>query len=113
METFPSYEPVYGAAKKSEPRINRIQLGDGYEQRVSFGLNNNPKVWSVEFNLSEEDADIVEDFLNARALDTESFIWTPPDSAIAYKWVCISWDRNMFEVNRSRIVATFTQVFES
>lgn len=112
MATFPSYKPVYGAAKRSEPRINRTQFGDGYEQRIVFGLNNNPKQWSLEFNLSEEDADIVETFLNARASDAQSFTWTPPDSNISYKWVCDTWDRNMYDIDRSRITATFRQVFE-
>lgn len=112
MATFPSYSPVYPASKRSEPRVRRTEFGDGYEQRISFGLHNNSKQWSLEFNLSEEDADIVEEFLDARALDGDSFTWTPPDSATAYKWVCDSWDRQMFEVNRSKITATFRQVFE-
>lgn len=112
MATFPSYKPVYSASKKSSPRIRKSTLGDGYEQRIVFGLNNNPKEWSLEFNVSEEDANTIEAFLDARAADAKSFIWTPPDSSTSYKWVCDTWDRSMYDFNRSRITATFRQVFE-
>lgn len=113
MANFPDYKPIYSASKKSEPKTRRIEFGDGYEQRISLGLNSNPKQWSLEFNLSEEDADIVEAFLDARAADCEPFTWTPPDSNTSYKWFCSTWDRSMFDINRSRVVATFMQVFES
>lgn len=43
MATFPSYQPTYSANKRSEPRIRTTQFGDGYQQRVTFGLNQNPK----------------------------------------------------------------------
>lgn len=112
MATFPSYKPVYPATKKSEPKIRRAVFSTGYEQRSTLGLNINLKQWSVEFNLSEEDANVVEAFLDARALDCQSFTWTPPDSDTSYKWICSTWDRNLFDVNRSRITATFIQVAE-
>jgi phage-related protein len=112
MATFPDYKPVYGASKKSEPKTRRVAFGDGYEQRIAFGLNTNPKQWSLEFNLSEEDADIVEAFLDARAQDSQSFTWTPPGSNTAYKWICPTWDSNLFDIGRIRITTTFVQVFE-
>lgn len=112
MATFPNYSPLLSPSKKSEPRVRRMSLGDGYEQRITFGLNNNPKQWALEFILPDDDAEVIEAFLDARALDAQSFTWTPPDSDTAYKWVCDTWDKNMFEVGVSRITATFRQVFE-
>lgn len=112
MATFPSYKPTYSANKKSEPRIRTVQFGDGYQQRLVFGLNQNPKEWSLTFNVTDEDADIIEAFLDARAADAASFDWTPPGSDTAYKWVCPSWTREFFDFQRSRIDATFQQVFE-
>lgn len=112
MATFPSYQPIYSASKKSQPNIRTVQFGDGYQQRLTFGLNQNPKEWSISFNVAEEDANIIEAFLDARAADAQSFDWMPPDATVSYKWVCQSWTREMFEVNRSRIDATFVQVFE-
>lgn len=112
MATFPDYKPTYSATKKSEPAIRNVKFGDGYEQRLSFGLNQNPKQWDLEFNVSDADANVIEAFLNARAVDAASFDWTPPDTTTSYKWVCSSWSREMYDHLRSRISMTFRQVFE-
>ena len=112
MATFPDYQPVYSATKRSEPRIRTTKFGDGYEQRTVFGLNQNPKEWALTFNVSDEDADIIEAFLDDRAADAASFDWTPPRSNTSYKWKCSSWTRELFDLERSRIDVTFQQVFE-
>lgn len=112
MATFPSYNPVYSASKSSEPRVRTTQFGDGYQQRVTFGLNQNPKEWSLTFDVTDADADIIEEFLDARAADAASFDWTPPDTSTSYKWICPSWNREMYEFQRSKITTTFRQVFE-
>lgn len=112
MATFPSYKPTYSANKRSEPRIRTAQFGDGYQERVTFGINQNPKQWSLTFNVSDTDADVIETFLNDRAVDCASFDWTPPDTTTSYKWICPNWDREMFDIDRSRITVTFQQVFE-
>jgi phage-related protein len=112
MATFPSYDPVYSATKQSRPNTRKVQFGDGYENRVSFGLNQNPKVWSLTFDLKDTDADIVETFLDARAVDAASFDWTPPGTTTAYKWVCDEWSREIYSFERSKIKADFRQVFE-
>lgn len=113
MATFPAYKPVYSATKKSEPKTRRVKFGDGYEQRVLFGLSQNPKEWSLTFDVIDDDADIIEAFLDARAADSASFDWTPPQSNTSYKWICLSWSRELYEFQRSRISATFIQVFEA
>lgn len=112
MATFPDYKPVYPATRSSEPVVRIAKFGDGYEHRLSFGLNQNPKKWQLTFDLSDEDADIVEAFLDARAADSESFDWTPPNSVISYKWISEPWNREMYDFQRSRITVTFRQVFE-
>lgn len=112
MATFPSYEPAYSASKSSEPKTRVTKFGDGYEQRVLFGLNQNPKEWSLTFNVPDADADVIEAFLDARAVDAASFDWTPPLSNTSAKWVCPNWNRELFDVGASRITATFRQVFE-
>lgn len=112
MATFPSYKPVYTATKSSEPKIRTVKFGDGYEQRLSYGLNQNPKEWTLTFDVTDSDADSIETFLDARAADAASFTWTPPGSASALKWVCPSWTRELYEFQRSKINVTFRQVFE-
>lgn len=113
MATFPAVTPAYGARKTSNPKLRTAKFGDGYEQRVSFGLNQNPKEWDLTWqNISEADADTIETFLNARAVDGASFDWTPPDEATAYKWVCEQWSKTIPYTGRATISATFRQVFE-
>jgi phage-related protein len=112
MATFPSITPTYGAQKTSQPKVRRVQFGDGYEQRLTYGLNQNPKVWNLTWEVSETNADTIEAFLDARADDGESFTWTPPDEDTAYKWTCYDWSKSIPYLNRATIQATFTQVFE-
>ena len=112
MATFPSIKPTYNAQKNNQPNVRTVRFGDGYEQRLTFGLNQNPKVWSLTFEVSETDADTIETFLDARASDNESFDWSPPDDTATYKWVCEQWSKSIPYANRATIQATFRQVFE-
>ena len=112
MATFPSITPTYGAQKTSQPAVRTVRFGDGYEHRLTFGLNQNPKQWSLTWNVSETDADTIETFLDARAADAASFDWTPLDEATSYKWVCEQWSKSIPYNNRATITATFRQVFE-
>jgi len=112
MATFPSITPTYGAQKTSRPVVRTVQFGDGYQQRLTYGLNQNPKSWSLTWEVSETDADTIETFLNARAVDNASFDWTPLDEATAYKWICPEWNKSIPYNNRATVTATFKQVFE-
>ena len=113
MAVFPSIDPSYGAQKRSEPVVRTVQFGDGYQARLSFGLNQNPKQWSLEWrNITEAQADIIETFLDARADDNASFDWSPPDDSNTYKWICPSWSKTLPYSNLANIQATFQEVFE-
>lgn len=113
MATFPSINPDYGAQKASQPNFRRVQFSDGYEARLTFGLNQNPKVWTLSFvNLTEADSDTIEAFLDARADDNASFDWSPPDDSGTYKWVCEEWSKSIPYAGRATIETTFREVFE-
>ena len=112
MATFPDFDPQYSATKRSQPIQRITQFGDGYQQRTSFGLNQDPKVWNLTFNVKDSDADTIETFLEARGKDGASFDWSPPDETTTYKWICRGFGREMFDSDRSRITASFEQVFE-
>lgn len=112
MATFPAYQPTYSVRKRSEPRIRTTKFGDGYQQRLTFGFNQNPKEWRLTFVVRDADADIIEAFLDARAADAASFDWAPPGSSVSYKWICPAWDRELFSPTHSQIDVTFQQVFE-
>ena len=111
MATFPSINPTYGARKRSRPNVRTVQFGDGFSQRITYGLNQDPKQWSLTFEVSETDADTIETFLEARG-GSESFDWSPPDETDTYKWICQDWSKSIPYLNRATITATFQQVFE-
>ena len=112
MATFPSITPTYGLQKRSSPVVRTVRFGDGYEQRTSLGLNQNPKVYNLTFEVSETDADTIETFLDARAADNASFDFTPPGESSSSKFVCEDWSKSIPYLNRASIQATFREVFE-
>ena len=101
MATFPSIDPTYGTRKNNSPKSRITQFGDGYQQRTQFGLNQDPKVFNLTFNVSETDSDTIEAFLDDRGAETSSS-----------KFICRSWTKSIPYLNRATINATFEEVFE-
>jgi|TARA_R100000482_G_scaffold115766_2_gene58806 phage-related protein len=86
MATFPSFTPTYTSFNKQSNPVKRlIRFADGYEHRVLFGLasHQSPKTYNLEFNESEEDADVIEAFLESRENDQASFDFTPHGEGIS------------------------------
>ena len=110
MATFPSINPTYGQVKRSAPRARAIQFGSGYQQRAQFGIQQNPKVYSLTFEVSETDADTIEAFLDARGA-VENFNFTPPGESSSSKFICREWSKSIPYLNRATITATFEQDF--
>jgi len=105
--------PDFEAKRKSAPSIRTARFGSGYEQRTTFGINQNPKEWSLEWRYrTASDTAAIEGFFDARG-GVEAFDWTPPDDTESYKWVCQKWEKTMTVPNLSTITATFRQVFEA
>ncbi len=104
-------DPTYGTRKNSEPRIRIAQFGSGYSQRSTFGINQNLKVYQFNWrNISETDADTIEDFLDARA-GVEIFTYTPAGES-AKTFICKKWQKTIPYLNRASISATFEEVPE-
>ena len=112
MAVFPSIAPTYGLQKNSAPVVRKVQFGDGYEARLTYGINQNPKVFNLTFEVSETDADTIETFLDARAADNASFDFTPSGESSSSKFVCEQWDKSIPYLNRATIQTTFREVFE-
>lgn len=112
MATFPDIAPSYGATKRSQPKVRTVQFGDGFSQRLRYGLNQNPKVWRLTWeNITESESDTIEAFLDARG-GAESFDWSPIDDTETYKWVCQEWSKSVPYSDRATITATFQEVYE-
>ena len=112
MANFPDFDPAPGMTKSSAPAVRRVQFGDGYETRLSFGLHQNPKIYNLTFNVSESESDTIETFLDARAADADSFTYTPPGESSSSEFVCEEWSKSIPFNDRATIQATFRQVFE-
>ena len=114
FNTTVNLQPDFGVTKTNKPIKRVIRYADGFEHRLIFGLaeHQNPKVYSLTFeNISESESDTLEAFLDARALDSASFDFTPPNDVIG-KYVCDNWTKRIPFPNRATINATFRQVFE-
>ena len=86
MATFSSINPTYaGFSKRSNPNKRLVRFMDGYEHRILFGLasHQNPKVYSLIFDVTETESDVLEAFLDSRANDQASFTFTPPAEGIS------------------------------
>ena len=113
MATFPSIQASYPVTKASKPKTRTVVFGDGYEHRLLFGLNQNPKTFTLVWkNISEADSDTIETFLDARANDGASFTYTPPNEPSAMQFKCESWNKIMNVATLATINATFIQVFD-
>ena len=112
MATFPSITPTYGTVKNNQPRMRVVTFGDGYEQRITHGINQAPKSYDLTFVISEADSDTIETFLDARAVDAAPFTFTPPGEASSGKYVCQQWQKTMVTNGFVNLSATFRQVFE-
>ncbi len=112
MAFFPSIAPTYGTTKQSAPVVRSARFGSGYEQRTQFGINQNPKVYDLTFEVSQADANTIESFLDARKA-TDSFDFTPPGESSSALFICRQWTKTIPYLNRATITATFEEVFEA
>ena len=53
MATFPIANPVYNTRINASPKVNVLSFGDGFEQRLTEGLNQNPLSVNLTFGLSK------------------------------------------------------------
>ena len=70
MATF-TYTPSFEATEASKPRVSKIQYGDGYEMRATFGLNVDPKEWTLTFSeRTDTERDNITTFLKPQVAST-------------------------------------------
>ena len=84
MATFPNIEPSFSLKKIQAPITKAVSFADGFEQRLMFGLptNQNPRKYNLKWeNITEEEADTIDYFLQERAFDKATFDYAPPTEA--------------------------------
>jgi phage-related protein len=87
--------------------VESVKFGDGYEQRVSLGINTRPRKWSLTFTL---DTAAVLDFLET-ANGVDSFNWTDP-FGVSGKYICRNWKTEHKGGRIHTLSADFEQVFD-
>ena len=81
MASFPNIEPSYSVRKKQQPFVRVVRFSDGYEHRLMMGLpsHQNPREYTLRWeNITEEEANTIDYFLQERAFDQASFDYAPP-----------------------------------
>ena len=79
MATHPNIVPSFPIQKQTTPKVRTVVFGDGFQQRLTYGLNQNPEIYNFAFeNITEEVSDVLEAFLRTVSDTQESFNFTPP-----------------------------------
>lgn len=121
MPTFPDILPLYSSQEVTKQEALQIKLGDGFQQRLVFGLPANQRLLSLRlrFNVTTVQSKTINDFLNARFDDQESFDVTTnfrqkvfPDLTSSPKFICTERSRIRVLNDRLLINLTFEEVAE-
>lgn len=100
----------YGAKKVRAPVLRPIKFGDGYEQSVPNGLNNNPASWPVTIGeLTDMEARQIMLFLDSFG-GHRPFWWRDPDGKLL-QYKCTEYERTYSDDDRNNVTATFKQYF--
>ena len=112
MAAFPIANPKYNYTITRQPAVNVISFGDGFEQRLTEGLNQNPITLNLKFDLSQTDSTTAVNFLNARITDGASFTFLVPNENVTKNFVCLSYNTAIPVLNRVTLTCSFREVFE-
>lgn len=106
-----TWQPSFPATQISRPTVRRIKYGDGYEQRLRYGLNQDLKQWQLVFdNRTDAERSEITAFLTARG-GAEAFNWTTPFGSTG-AFVCDEWSSEHRACNLNTITATFKRVVD-
>tara|TARA_R100001509_G_scaffold56428_1_gene31229 strand:+ start:247 stop:600 length:354 start_codon:yes stop_codon:yes gene_type:complete len=116
MATFPAnIKPSYNSSENIKQDYIETQLGDGYVQRLVYGLPANKRLrnFSYKYELSKTDANTLDTFLNARFdANMEPFDFTPVDETSSIKVICTNRRKTVPYKNRVNYTLNFSQVNE-
>lgn len=110
------WKPSYNSIVNSEPKVVKVQFGNGYQQRIPDGLNTS----LVEFNLTFENRSELETvsilhFLKQRN-GQESFIYNLPtiysksSDNLSTRFICPEWGSSYISYNNYTIDCKFIEV---
>lgn len=110
------WKPSYNARIDVKPKIKTNQFGNGYQQRVNDGINNNLIEFSLNFeNRNEKETVSILHFLKERN-GQESFIYnvqtiySKSTNSLNTRYICSEWASNYISYNNYSIEAKFAEV---
>lgn len=109
LKTF-QWKMNMGASANTRHAVSKTQFGDGYAQRVSFGINNRRTDWSGA--KTGDWASVIKpikDFLDEHK-GIVPFLWTDPYGTTA-KYICQDYDVKQRKGNFWEISLKFEQTF--
>ena len=116
--------PDKGLSFNTVPRVRIAKFGDGYSQRVPYGMNNLNQTFSVNFNgRTKEEIDAIVSFFDSKE-GAQSFEFTIPFSGDGVPSIedesektilvyCQTWSQTFTHDNFYNLSATFERVYES
>lgn len=107
METF-HWQVAPNMSEKAEPKIKIVKFGDGYEQRIKDGINNDLRSYNVTLKVAREDAHHINDFLTRHG-GLYAFKWREANTNRLITVKCSSWTSNVMNTVTT-ITATFEEV---
>ncbi len=112
-ETFtPGKTPTVNSQASYQPRIIRVDFGNGYSLRAGDGINTIPFKGSLEFDLLDDDEyEDIKALLVARG-GYEAFYYTLPGESTQKKFIAVSWDRKYGEAGLNAISIKMEEVFD-
>lgn len=73
--------PDKGMTRKAVPQVRRVNFGDGYEQRTTYGINSVKEDYNVSFkNRTRGEIENIAGFLKSLK-GVSTFVFTVPDHA--------------------------------
>jgi phage-related protein len=113
MDTFPAIQVHYGSAPQPvKPRVQRLDFGDGYSQRIGQGLNPISEGWDIilkDITAAEKDTVVV--FFKDKN-GTEAFYWTPIGESTPRQYTCPEWLPVPQEGQLWTVTAKFVEEFD-
>lgn len=106
--------------RQTKPNVLLSAFGDGYEQRISNGINNIKETYNLSFRYrTKADIDDIVDFLDTKAGVTK-FTFTIPDTNNTTRTgeedvqvVCDTYNTNFEYDDFYSLTATFRRVYEA
>lgn len=107
---------VFNFAVETKPtgttqlKTKEARFGDNYAQFAGVGLNGKQTDWQVSVDNDYAYIQQVKTFIDEHH-GYESFLWTPPGSAVQNRYICRGYTENPHVGSQNRLTMTLEQVF--